>query len=141
MPENALTYQFNELLRQCNIHNDQIKHKKSLKKGRKAKMANVCMLLKIKDIAISKEVKWCAERKLFLEQVQSVTKNILMIAKADANIRDHIEQLVTEKCVLEQRLDELEETCMLREQCIASLGQREAGNETAIEILERVTRM
>lgn len=91
----------------------------------------VCMLLKMKDVA--EKVQWCAKRKQFLEQVQSVTENIVaMAAKADANVADHIEQLVTEKYVLEQRLDELEETCKLRGSCIGSLNQREAENDRVI---------
>lgn len=135
--ENALTHQYNDLLKQCNTHNDAIKHKKSSKKGKKQRIANaICMLVKMKDIAEQKELEWYSERKQLFEQVQSVTENILaMVAKADANVADHIQQLVTEKCVLKQRLDELEKTCMLKEQCIASLNQTEAENLHVITLL------
>ncbi|PIO25246.1 hypothetical protein AB205_0067870 [Aquarana catesbeiana] len=60
-----------------------------------------------------------------------------MAAKADVNVCDHIEQLVTEKCVLERKKNELEETCKLRESCIASLNQREAENERIIILLRK----
>lgn len=56
---NALAHQYNDLLKQCNTYNNAIKYKKSSKKGKKEKIANIiCMLLKMKDIAEQKELEW-----------------------------------------------------------------------------------
>ncbi|PIO24925.1 hypothetical protein AB205_0012520 [Aquarana catesbeiana] len=134
--KNALTHQFNDLLKQCNTHNDAIKYKKSSKRGKKQRMANaLCMLLKIIDLAEQKELEWYEDRTELTAKIEDVSKVVSAIAANTDSCdepRDEIEQLVIENGSLERRLDELEETCMLREQCIASLGQREAGNETAI---------
>ena len=46
------------------------------------------------------------------------------IAKqCDADACKRIEQLVNEKCVLEQRVSMLEKTCTQKNSCIASLNQ------------------
>ncbi|XP_073488724.1 posterior protein-like [Aquarana catesbeiana] len=133
--ENALTHQYNDLLRQCNTHNDAIKHKKSSKKGKKQRLANaVCVLLKMKEIAEQKELIAKIEVSKGVSEVAANTDS--NVCECD-ELRDEIEQLVIENGSLEQKLDELEETCMLREQCIASLGQREAGNEAVIEMFKR----
>ncbi|XP_040193550.1 posterior protein-like [Rana temporaria] len=110
-------------------------------------MANVvCMLLKMKEIAEQTELEWCKDRTELLGRIENVSKDISAIAiaaNADTNVceydemRDEIEQLVTENGLLEQGVDEWKETCMLREQCIASLEKKEAVNESAIEILKR----
>lgn len=44
---------------------------------------------------------------------------------------------MTEKCVLEQKIDELEETCKLKESCIASLKQREVEYKHIIILLRK----
>ncbi|PIO13280.1 hypothetical protein AB205_0158940 [Aquarana catesbeiana] len=102
--ENALTHQYNDLLRQCNTHNDAIKHKKSSKKGKKQRLANaVCMLLKMKEIAEQKELEWYKDRTELIAKIEEVSKGVSEVAaNTDSNVcecdelRDEIEQLVIE---------------------------------------------
>ncbi|XP_077343513.1 posterior protein-like [Lithobates pipiens] len=136
--KDALTHQFNDLLKQCNTHNDAIKDKKSSKKGKKKRIANsVRMLLRMKEIAEQKELEWYKDRTELLGKIENASRDIAAIADICEceDLRNEIEQLVTENNVLEQGLDEWKETCMLREQCIASLEKKEAGNVNAIEML------
>ncbi|XP_077327575.1 posterior protein-like [Lithobates pipiens] len=116
--KDALTHQFNDLLKQCNTHNDAIKYKKSSKKGKKRRIANsVCMLLRMKEIAEQKELEWYKDRTELIGKIENASRDIAAIAaNADADVcecedmRNEIEQLVTENSVLEQGLDEWKET-------------------------------
>ncbi|XP_018426853.1 PREDICTED: posterior protein-like [Nanorana parkeri] len=141
--DDALTHQFNDLLKQCDLHNDTVKTKPTSKKGKKARMANVLsMLLRMREIAEQKELQWYTEKAQLREQIENVSKNIsAVVANVDSNcgecdeLRDEVDQLIEQNCALEDRWNECEERCKLREQSIASIVQKESANEKVISML------
>ncbi|XP_072270024.1 posterior protein-like [Pyxicephalus adspersus] len=141
----ALTHQFNDLVVQCNEHNECLKSKPKSKKGKKIRMANVLrMLLRMKEISEEKEVQWYTERNQLKEQLENCHKNVSIV---DPNgkpsececeeLKEEVYQLVECNNELHDRLDECEVRCRLREQSIAALEQKEAGKEHVIASLKK----
>ncbi|XP_073529656.1 posterior protein-like [Phyllobates terribilis] len=140
--DDALTHQFNDLMKQCEGQNDN-KSKLSKKKAKKEKVANVlCMLLKMKGIAEQKELHWYSEKAQLRGEVDKIEQEVsLAIASAEdhncecEDLRDEVDNMNYQNCELEDKLEEYKERCKLREQRIALLEGKEAEYNDDMTIL------
>ncbi|XP_073519126.1 posterior protein-like [Phyllobates terribilis] len=140
--DDALTHQFNDLMKQCEGQNDN-KSKLSKKKAKKEKLANVlCMLLKMKGIAEQKELHWYSEKAQLRGEVDKIEQEVsLAIASAEdhncecEDLRDEVDNMNYQNCELEDKLEEYKERCKLREQRIALLEGKEAKYNDDMTIL------
>ncbi|KAM4048941.1 posterior protein-like [Anomaloglossus baeobatrachus] len=140
--DDALTHQFNDLMKQCEGQNDNTS-KGSKKKAKKEKLANIlCMLLKMKGIAEQKELLWYTEKAQLRGDVDKIEQDVSMaIASAEndsceyEDLRDEMDNMVQQNCELEDKLEEYKERYKLREQRISLLEEREAKYEDVMAIL------
>ncbi|XP_073431748.1 posterior protein-like [Dendrobates tinctorius] len=140
--DDALTHQFNDLMKQCEGQSDN-KSKLSKRKAKKEKLANVlCMLLKMKEIAEQKELHWYSEKAQLRGDVDKIEQEVSMaIASAEdhscecENLRDEVDNMIYQNCELEDKLKEYKERCKLREQRIALLEEKEAKYNDVMTIL------
>ncbi|XP_069812920.1 posterior protein-like [Dendropsophus ebraccatus] len=140
--DDALTHQFNDLVKQCDGQNANIKSNRLSKKVKKQKLANfLCMLMKMKEIAEQRELHWYSEKAQIRGQLDKIEQEINVASATDSDcdcehLKDEVNRLVHENCDLEDRLEEYEERCRLREQRIACLEDREARNDESVTMLK-----
>ncbi|XP_073497754.1 posterior protein-like [Phyllobates terribilis] len=131
--DDALTHQFNDLMKQCEGQNDN-KSKLSKKKAKKEKL--------LKGIAEQKELHWYSEKAQLRGEVDKIEQEVsLAIASAEdhncecEDLRDEVDNMNYQNCELEDKLEEYKERCKLREQRIALLEGKEAEYNDDITIL------
>ncbi|XP_056384168.1 posterior protein-like [Hyla sarda] len=142
--DDALTHQFNDIMKQCDEQNASSKHRKAGKKAKKEKLANMlCMLMKMKEIAEQKELQWYSEKAQLRGELDKVEQDITVaIASAGSDgceceeLREEVDRLVQQNCDLEDEIQEYEERCRLRDLQIASLGEKEAKNDDVVRALK-----
>ncbi|XP_040275597.1 posterior protein-like [Bufo bufo] len=140
----ALTHQFNDMIKQCDEQNANSKHRKSNKKTKKEKLANMlCMLMKMKEIAEQKELQWYSEKAQLRGELDRVEQGITVaIASAEndgcecEDLREEVDRLVQQNCDLEDEIEEYEERCRLRDLKIASLEEKEERNDDVVKVLK-----
>ncbi|XP_068121025.1 posterior protein-like [Hyperolius riggenbachi] len=138
--DEALTHQYSDLEKQCEMQNERLQTKVSSKKNRKQRMANLIdMLIKMKELALQKELQFYTEKAQLREEIDSITKNCLaMDIKNNAceceELKEEVDKLVVENGDLQECLDDCDATCRLRELQIASLEQRESQKDNVIRM-------
>ncbi|OCT61377.1 posterior protein-like [Xenopus laevis] len=133
-----LTHQFNDIFKQCVDHNEALKSKQSNKKGKKERISNILsMLFKMKDIAEKKELEWYTERVQLREELDKFGQSLSVAVTSSGgcecdDLKDEVDRLIEQNYELEEKLEECEEMCRLREQQLSSLENKEGQKEEVI---------
>ncbi|XP_068115933.1 posterior protein-like [Hyperolius riggenbachi] len=139
--DEALTHQFGDLEKQCDMQNEKLQTKVSSKKNRKQRMANLIdMLIKMKEIALQKELQFYTEKAQLRKELDNITQGCLaMDIKNDAceceELKEEVDKLGEENCDLQECLEDCESRCRLRELHIASLEAKESQKDCVIQML------
>ncbi|XP_053555677.1 posterior protein-like [Bombina bombina] len=142
--DDPLTHQFKDVFVQCDQQNNKSKHKFLSKKSEKEKLSNVLsMLLRMKEIAEKKEFEWYTERVQLREQLDKLEQSITVASASVMEnecqcdvLSEELDRLTELNSELEERLEECEERCILREQRVSSMEEKEMQREHVVASLK-----
>ncbi|XP_068129474.1 posterior protein-like [Hyperolius riggenbachi] len=144
--DEALTHQFGDLEKQCDMQNEKLQTKVSSKKNRKQRMANLIdMLIKMKEIALQKELQFYTEKAQLRKELDNITQGCLaMDIKNNAceceELKEEVDKLGEENCDLQECLEDCESRYRIDHQHRNAQGQGHANHNvhsTTLSIQDR----
>ncbi|KAM5165223.1 posterior protein-like [Mantella aurantiaca] len=132
--DESLESQVNGLLSQCKQHNGSLHNKQLTKKLKKQRLANeISLLLRIKEIIEQKGDQWGAEKKLFRQEVEKISQNLLEVVTTSSNEMDELRTTANEltrvNFDLQQQLQRYKVDCEMKGKLVDSLRQKVSGVE------------
>ncbi|KAM5140454.1 posterior protein-like [Mantella aurantiaca] len=118
--DESLESQVNELLLQCKQHNSSLHNKQLTKKLKKQRLANeISLLLRIKEIIEQKGDQWGAEKRLFRQEVEKISQNLLEVVTTSSSemyeLRTTANELTRVNFDLQQQLQRYKVDCEMKE--------------------------
>ncbi|KAM5151836.1 posterior protein-like [Mantella aurantiaca] len=127
--DESLESQVNGLLSQCKQHTGSLHNKQLTKKLKKQRLANeISLLLRIKEIIEQKGDQWGAEKRLFRQEVEKISQNLLEVVTTSSNEMDELRTTASEltrvNFDLQQQFQRYKVDCEMKGKLVDSLRQK-----------------